>query len=115
MICLHESKDGRILESKSSRANPLKSDAVKTPWYEFSLASNEYQMSQQKCSATPRLVFRKKNKNKKEKLKKISKIQKTQTHFSNNLQLVLIVSSTLIFLKYITSSIESSQRVLSTY
>ena len=68
-------------------------------------------MSQTKCSATPRLVLRKKNKNKKEKLKKKEKIQKTQTHFSNNLQLVLIVRSTLIFLKYITSSIESSQRV----
>ena len=33
----------------------LKATSTTTPW-EFSLASNHYKMSQQKCSSTPRLV-----------------------------------------------------------
>ena len=37
---------------------------------ELSLASAEYQMSQQKCSGTPRLVLRKKNILKQKQVKK---------------------------------------------
>ena len=39
-------------------ANPLKSEK-RNGMREFSLASNEYQMLQQKYSTTPRLVLRK--------------------------------------------------------